>query len=73
LDTKKDKKYSKNTQQNGQLKMERHRKAVSIISSAVNKFYKNKQPFRISHGSTNSTRNPHQGVAVDTSKLSNVM
>lgn len=37
--------------------LERHNKAISAISAAVKQFHANKVPFRISHGSTNSTRN----------------
>lgn len=54
--------------------MEHHRKLVSGIAQAVRQFYDRSEPFRISHGSTNSTRvsSPGQNV-VDTSGLKYVL
>lgn len=60
------------------MKMARHEQAVKEISRVVSQFHKLKQPFRISHGSTNSTR-PRPGVGgqkqnfVDISALNNVL
>ncbi|KAK9491783.1 hypothetical protein V1508DRAFT_193516 [Lipomyces doorenjongii] len=55
--------------------MERHDAAVSLLASQVKQFYERKTPFRIYHGSTNSTRE-YQYLpdnVIDTSKLSNVL
>lgn len=56
--------------------MERHRALVQKISSAVRGFYAAKEPYRIFHGSTNSTRpQPHGRGArvVDISALRDVL
>jgi FAD/FMN-containing dehydrogenase len=53
--------------------MKAHKAAVKEIAHKVRNFYKQNIPFRISHGSTNSTRNPHDTPTVDTSTLSNVI
>lgn len=56
--------------------MERHRALVQKISSTVRAFYNAKEPYRIFHGSTNSTRpQPHGSRArvVDISALRNVL
>ena len=55
--------------------MERHKEAITRISSRVQRFYERKQPFRIYHGSTNSTRQPQytRETIIDTSPLSNVL
>ncbi|POS76565.1 galactose-1-phosphate uridylyltransferase [Diaporthe helianthi] len=56
--------------------MERHRALVQKISSTVRGFYNAKEPYRIFHGSTNSTRpQPHGSRArvVDISALRNVL
>ncbi|KAK7991815.1 delta24-sterol reductase [Apiospora saccharicola] len=56
--------------------MERHRKSVSLISSAVKSFFDRSEPYRIFHGSTNSTRPAHLKKAarlVDISSLRNVL
>lgn len=56
--------------------MERHRALVQKISSAVRGFYAAKEPYRIFHGSTNSTRpQPHGKGArvVDISALRDVL
>ncbi|KAF2862795.1 putative FAD binding protein [Piedraia hortae CBS 480.64] len=54
-----------------------HRQKVSQVSEAVKDFYSRGQFFRISHGSTNSTRQSSLGrdpkKVVDTSQLSNVL
>lgn len=54
--------------------MERHRQAVSHISSRIKSFYDKQIPFRIYHGSTNSTQ--HRKVdpdrMVDTSRLNHI-
>ena len=55
--------------------MERHREAVAVIAANVRRFYDRKEPFRIFHGSTNSTRSsayPRQMI-VNTSALSHVL
>lgn len=55
--------------------MQAHREAVSAISSCVESFHREKTPFRIYHGSTNSTQ--HRKVdrkrMVDTSGLNHVL
>lgn len=55
--------------------MERHREAVKQIAARVREFYERKEPFRISHGSTNSTRasNIRRNNIVDTSQLKYVI
>ena len=55
--------------------MERHDEAVRVIASSVSDFYSRKVPFRIYHGSTNSTRPLSFGrdEIIDTSKLCNVV
>ena len=57
--------------------MERHKQAVGAIASAVRGFFERREPFRIAHGSTNSTR-PRPGnltspAVVDISALSHVL
>jgi len=55
--------------------MEAHDAAVATVSSRVHEFYESKKPFRIYHGSTNSTR-PSQyrrDNIVDTSQLNHVI
>jgi delta24-sterol reductase len=55
--------------------MQRHTETVSNIATKVRAFYDGKIPFRISHGSTNSTRlnlTKRQNV-IDTSSLCNVL
>jgi delta24-sterol reductase len=55
--------------------MERHKQAVGKIAAAVRGFFERKEPYRIFHGSTNSTRprpGPGQRI-VDISALSNVL
>jgi Delta24-sterol reductase len=55
--------------------MESHKKAVAAVAASVRRFYDRKEPFRIFHGSTNSTRSIlfWRGNVVDTSKLSHVL
>ncbi|KAI2468331.1 FAD-binding domain-containing protein [Annulohypoxylon bovei var. microspora] len=56
--------------------MERHRQAVRLVSAAVRAFFERSEPYRIWHGSTNSTRPPHQKAGaglVDISGLKNVL
>jgi FAD/FMN-containing dehydrogenase len=55
--------------------MEKHNKAVAEIAADVRAFYDRKEPFRISHGSTNSTRSIllRQGNVVDISHLCHVL
>ena len=55
--------------------MQAHNDAVAVISAKVRTFYDRKEAFRISHGSTNSTRSVRlrQGNVVDISGLSHVL
>src|SRR5277367_2630336 len=55
--------------------MERHKEAVAVIASTVLHFYNRKEPFRIFHGSTNSTRPLvlQRNGMVDTSSLNHVL
>ena len=54
--------------------MERHRAAVARIARAVRAHYDRGEPFRIHHGSSNSTRPPPAGQrAVDISALRHVL
>jgi len=52
-----------------------HNALVSIISASTQRFFHLKQPFRIYHGSTNSTRPTQfdEDKMIDTSELSNVL
>ena len=52
-----------------------HQKAVERIATDVKKFYANREPFRINHGSTNSTRHALPGCTnfVEISDLSRVL
>ncbi|KAG9245355.1 hypothetical protein BJ878DRAFT_501831 [Calycina marina] len=55
--------------------MDAHDRAVSSISSTVQAFYARQRPFRIYHGSTNSTRKTafQRSQMVDTSGLTHVL
>ncbi|KAF5233808.1 hypothetical protein FOXYS1_15740, partial [Fusarium oxysporum] len=54
--------------------MERHKQAVTTIASAVRGFFERREPYRIFHGSTNSTRPQQTGKpVVDISALRNVL
>ena len=55
--------------------MEAHKSAVICLSSRVRSFYDQSKPFRIYHGSTNSTRPSvrRRDQMVDTSNLNNVI
>jgi Delta24-sterol reductase len=58
--------------------MERHKQAVTTIAAAVRGYFERSEPYRIFHGSTNSTRpRPKPGQPnvrfVDISPLSNVL
>ncbi|KAI9754508.1 MAG: hypothetical protein M4579_004678 [Chaenotheca gracillima] len=55
--------------------MESHKKAVATIAANVRQFYERKEPFRIFHGSTNSTRPSalQRNRMIDTSGLSHVL
>lgn len=53
--------------------MERHHGTVRDIAASVRAFFDRKEPYRISHGSTNSTRPKGAMRAVDISALSNVL
>ncbi|TGJ81372.1 hypothetical protein E0Z10_g7391 [Xylaria hypoxylon] len=56
--------------------MERHRQAVRLIAATVRGYFEQSIPFRIMHGSTNSTRPAHlksQARFVDIGALKNVL
>src|SRR4051794_29607608 len=55
--------------------MDAHDTAVRIIASGVRQFYERKVPYRIYHGSTNSTRRSalKRDQMIDTSKLTHVL
>ncbi|KAI1378384.1 FAD-binding domain-containing protein [Hypoxylon crocopeplum] len=55
--------------------METHNGAIASISERLQQFYAQRQPFRVYHGSTNSTRTSEKNRdnTVDTSKLNNVL
>lgn len=56
--------------------MERHRQAVRVIAATVRAYFEQSVPYRISHGSTNSTRPAHlksRARLVDISALSEVL
>ena len=55
--------------------MDAHNRAVEKISSQVRDFYSNHKPYRIYHGSTNSTRDSRRdpNSSIDTSKLNHVL
>jgi delta24-sterol reductase len=53
--------------------MPSHNEDVARISATVKAFYDAKQPFRIFHGSTTSTRPAHNSGTVDISALSNFL
>ncbi|KAI5922807.1 FAD binding domain-containing protein [Camillea tinctor] len=56
--------------------MERHQQAVRLIAATVRSYFERSEPYRIFHGSTNSTRPPQLKSGqrlVDISALSNVL
>lgn len=56
--------------------MERHAKAVRLISATIRSYFERSLPYRINHGSTNSTRPAHLKKAahqVDISALNGVL
>lgn len=55
--------------------IETHQKAVATISSLISNFHTHQQPFRIYHGSTNSTRQTQFDSAkmIDTSNLTHCL
>lgn len=53
--------------------MERHKQAVTQIASAVRNYFSRREPYRIFHGSTNSTRPRPKDGTVDISALRNVL
>ncbi|KAH7132597.1 24-dehydrocholesterol reductase precursor [Dendryphion nanum] len=53
--------------------MERHQRVVAKIATTVKDYFSRKEPFRISHGSTNSTRPNLKKRVVDISELRNVL
>ncbi|KAK4237162.1 hypothetical protein C8A03DRAFT_34895 [Achaetomium macrosporum] len=50
-----------------------HEAAISHIAATVRAFFVRREPFRVFHGSTNSTRPGHGGRVVDISALNNVL
>jgi delta24-sterol reductase len=55
--------------------MNAHETAVATIAAHVRQFYDRKEPFRIYHGSTNSTRQSRvqRDKMIDTSSLSHIL
>ncbi|KAI2610155.1 FAD-binding domain-containing protein [Hypoxylon fragiforme] len=56
--------------------MERHKQAVRLVSASVRTLFERGEPYRIAHGSTNSTRPPAQKAGartVDISALRHVL
>ncbi|KAJ4293765.1 hypothetical protein N0V88_005273 [Collariella sp. IMI 366227] len=53
--------------------MDRHKAAVTQIASTVRSYFARREPYRIFHGSTNSTRPRPSTRAVDISALRNVL
>lgn len=53
--------------------MDPHTTLVRSIAVAVRGFYERREKFRISHGSTNSTRLAQRGSVIDLSNLKNVL
>ena len=55
--------------------MDLHKDAVDVIAARVRQFYDRQKPFRIYHGSTNSTRQSQfrRDEMIDTSNLSHVV
>lgn len=53
--------------------MDRHQRIVAQVASKVKDYFTRKEPFRISHGSTNSTRPNLKKHVVDISSLKNVV
>ena len=56
-------------------KMDKHKEAVAVIATDVRRFYERGEPYRIYHGSTNSTRKSsyQRDRIIDTSSLVNVL
>jgi len=53
--------------------MDQHQRVVSRVASKVKEYFTRKETFRISHGSTNSTRPSIKKRVVDISELRNVL
>src|SRR5690349_18970629 len=53
--------------------MERHQRVVAQVASTIKEYYTSKESFRISHGSTNSTRPSQKKRVIDISSLRNVI
>ncbi|KAF2000857.1 FAD-binding domain-containing protein [Amniculicola lignicola CBS 123094] len=53
--------------------MDRHQRVVAKVAATVKDYFSRKEPFRISHGSTNSTRPYQKRRVVDISELRNVI
>ncbi|TAQ90369.1 hypothetical protein B7494_g1320 [Chlorociboria aeruginascens] len=65
--------YSSTRSSASELAMEQHNASVSQIAAAVRSFHSRNEKFRISHGSTNSTRPRPTGNTISTSSLSHVL
>ncbi|KAK2782862.1 hypothetical protein FQN53_009548 [Emmonsiellopsis sp. PD_33] len=55
------------------LPMDQHNQSVGRISASVRQYFEKGEPFRVQHGSTNSTRPRRHNRVVDISDLSNVL
>jgi FAD/FMN-containing dehydrogenase len=66
---------SREMQLYGNLQMEAHDAAVAAVASRVRYFFQRKQPYRIYHGATNTTRTSQRrrDNTVDTSSLDRVL
>lgn len=53
--------------------MDRHQRIVAQVASKVKDYFTRREPFRISHGSTNSTRPSLKKRVVDISELNHVL
>ena len=55
--------------------MDDHKAQVAVIERKVRSFYEAQRPFRVYHGSTNSTRDSRRDLdqSVDTSRLTKVL
>ncbi|KAH6843442.1 hypothetical protein B0I37DRAFT_217890 [Chaetomium sp. MPI-CAGE-AT-0009] len=50
-----------------------HETTVNQIAATVRAFFTRREPFRVSHGSTNSTRPAHDTEVIDISALNNIL
>lgn len=54
-------------------RLDQHDRSIARIADSVRGHFEKKEPFRVHHGSTNSTRPQRKGRVVDISDLSNVL